>query len=145
MSMPPDPDPYQSELKPPPAESSVPLPPIPTQPPQQQQQAPAQAGWPGYPPQSPGWPGYPPQPAGYYPAQPQTNGLAIASMVLGIFWLYWIGSILALIFGYRARKQIRERQESGGGMATAGIVLGWVGIGLGLLGVIAAVAANMSY
>jgi hypothetical protein len=32
------------------------------------------------------------------------NGLAIASMVLGILWLYWIGSILALIFGLVARQ-----------------------------------------
>jgi hypothetical protein len=60
--------------------------------------------------------------------------MAIAAMVLGIVWIYWIGSILALVFCYVARRQIRERGESGGGMATAGIVLGWVGVGiLGLL------------
>ena len=58
------------------------------------------------------------------------NGLAIASMVLGIIWIYGIGSILALIFGYIARQQIRERGGSGAGMATAGIVLGWVGVGI---------------
>ncbi len=57
------------------------------------------------------------------------NGLAIASMVLGILWVYWIGSILALVFGYIARKQIRQRGESGSGMAVAGIVLGWIGVG----------------
>lgn len=49
-------------------------------------------------------------------------------------WIYWIGSILALIFGYVARSQIRERGDSGDGMAIAGIVLGWVG--LGILGLI---------
>ena len=54
--------------------------------------------------------------------------MAIASMVLGIVWIFWIGSILALVFGYLAKKQIRERGEGGGGMATAGIVLGWIGI-----------------
>jgi hypothetical protein len=59
----------------------------------------------------------------------KNNGLAIASMVLGIVWVYWIGSILALIFGYTAKKQIKQRGGQGGGMATAGIVLGWVGIG----------------
>lgn len=63
----------------------------------------------------------------YYVPRP-TNGMAIASMVCGILWIYWIGSILALIFGYIARKQIRERGESGNGMAIAGIVLGWIGI-----------------
>lgn len=56
-----------------------------------------------------------------------TNGLAIASMVLGIVWVWWIGSILALIFGIVARKQIKERGQRGDGMAIAGIVLGCVG------------------
>ncbi len=62
---------------------------------------------------------------------PKTNGMAIASMVLGIVWIYWIGSILALIFGYMAKKQIDASGEtqSGRGMAIAGIVLGWVGVG----------------
>src|SRR3954469_760430 len=84
-----------------------------------------------------------PQPYGYgYPPPRRTNGLAIASMVLGIVWLYWIGSILALVFGYVARKQIRERGESGDGMAIAGIVLGWVGVGLGLLGIVAGITLS---
>jgi hypothetical protein len=56
-----------------------------------------------------------------------TNGMAIASMVLGIVWVYWIGSILALVFGYVALGQIRQRGQQGKGMAIAGIVLGWVG------------------
>lgn len=70
-----------------------------------------------------------------YPARQTTNGLAIASLVLGIVWIYWIGSILALIFGYVARKQIDASQgwQGGRGMATAGIVLGWVGVGFLLL------------
>jgi Domain of unknown function (DUF4190) len=60
-----------------------------------------------------------------------TNGLAIASLVLGILWLYWVGSILALVFGYIARRQIAQRQglQGGRGLATAGIVLGWIGLG----------------
>lgn len=35
-----------------------------------------------------------------------------------------------LIFGYVARKQIRKRSEGGSGLAVAGIVLGWVDVGL---------------
>jgi hypothetical protein len=64
-------------------------------------------------------------------AQPATNGLAIASLVLGILWLYWVGSVLALVFGYMARQQIDRAQgaQGGRGLATAGIVLGWIGIG----------------
>lgn len=51
-------------------------------------------------------------------------------MVLGILWLYWIGSILALVFGYSARRQIYASggSQGGAGMATAGIVLGWIGM-----------------
>jgi hypothetical protein len=71
-----------------------------------------------------------------------TNAMAIASLVLGILWLYWIGSILALVFGYIALRQIRERHEGGRGMAIAGIVLGWVGIGIATLTIIAAVVSR---
>jgi hypothetical protein len=77
------------------------------------------------------YPGYP-----GYPVPGPTNGLAIASLVLGILWIYCIGSILALIFGYIARRQIRERGESGHGLAIAGIVLGWVGVGVSALFII---------
>jgi Domain of unknown function (DUF4190) len=64
------------------------------------------------------------------PALPQTSGFAIASLVLGIVWFYWIGSILALVFGYSAKREIRRdpARVSGNGMATAGIVLGWIGV-----------------
>jgi hypothetical protein len=72
--------------------------------------------------------------------QLQTNGLAVASLVLGILWVFWIGSILALIFGYVARKQIMERNQGGAGLAIAGIVLGWVGIGLLAFYIIAFIA-----
>lgn len=61
-------------------------------------------------------------------ASAEYSGMAIASMVLGIVWIYGIGSILALIFGYQARKQINRTGQRGTGMATAGIVLGWVGL-----------------
>jgi hypothetical protein len=66
------------------------------------------------------------------PAPSTASGMAIASLVMGLLWVYWIGSILALVFGYVAKSQIdRERGNlTGRGMATAGIVLGWVEIGL---------------
>jgi len=70
-----------------------------------------------------------------------TNGFAIASMVLGIVWLWWIGSVLALIFGYIARRDIDASQgrQGGRGMAIAGIVLGWIGVGILALVVVGAV------
>ncbi len=124
------------------------------------------SGAPGYgpgpqpPPPPPGWhpgpvpPAYgqPYPPAGYYPPQAAyggagqgTNGMAIASMVLGILWLYWVGSVLALVFGYVAKKQIAERYQGGGGMATAGIVLGWVGVGTLLLFLVIGGLAAVSF
>jgi hypothetical protein len=65
-----------------------------------------------------------------YAPQPQpTNGLAVAALVLGIVWAFWIGSALAIVFGHVALGQIRQRNQSGKGMAVAGLVLGYVGAG----------------
>jgi hypothetical protein len=62
--------------------------------------------------------------------QPQpTNGLAVAALVLGIVWAFWLGSALAIVFGHVALGQIRQRNQSGKGMAVAGLVLGYVGAG----------------
>jgi Domain of unknown function (DUF4190) len=65
----------------------------------------------------------------------KTNGFAVAALVLGILWIYWIGSLLALIFGLIAKGQIDRSggTESGRGMAIAGIVLGLVGLGMFVL------------
>ncbi len=69
--------------------------------------------------------------------QGPTNGLAVASLVLGALWLWWVGSILALVLGYVAKRQIDQRGESGRGMALAGIILGWIGLAFLVLAVIA--------
>lgn len=62
----------------------------------------------------------------------EINGFAVASLVLGIVWIMGVGSILALVFGYIAKGRIdgSRGRETGRGMAIAGIVLGWVGVGL---------------
>lgn len=59
----------------------------------------------------------------------RTNGLAVASLVLGLLWLYGVGSLLAMILGYVARSQIDDSRgrDGGRGLAIAGIVLGWIG------------------
>jgi hypothetical protein len=41
-----------------------------------------------------------------YANEPRTNGMAVASLVLGILWFWWIGSVLALIFGYVGKGEI---------------------------------------
>jgi hypothetical protein len=73
----------------------------------------------------------------------KTNGMAIASLILGALWLYWIGSVLALIFGYIGKSQIDNSGDTqdGRGMAIAGIVLGWIGVAV-LVIVLIAIAAG---
>jgi len=59
--------------------------------------------------------------------------LAIASMVLGILWLGWIGSLLAVIFGHVSLSQCRKNPHlRGRGFAIAGVTLGWIGLGISL-------------
>jgi len=72
----------------------------------------------------------------------QTHTLAIVSLVLGILGLAQVlplvGPIGAIISGKMAEKEIRERPDlySGGNIAHAGRILGWVGIGLFCLGLV---------
>ena len=73
------------------------------------------------------------------------NGLAIASMVLGIIWIYWIGSILAVIFGHVALNQMKKNpSQKGRGFAIAGVSLGWTGIGILTLLIILGVSLGLS-
>ena len=87
-------------------------------------------------------------PAGYQPQHRsqvrKTNGMAIASLVLGILWVYWLGSILALIFGYIGKNQIDNSngKQDGRGLAVAGIVLGWIGVATLVLVIIVALASS---
>jgi hypothetical protein len=101
-----------------------------------------------YPPEQAPGPQLPPpsftaySPYGAPVVQATTNGLAIASLVLGILWLYWIGSILALVFGYVAKGQIDRSagRQTGRGMAIAGIVLGWIGVAMAVIAIVFAIA-----
>jgi hypothetical protein len=70
-----------------------------------------------------------------------TNGKAIASLVLSLVWVVGLTSILAVIFGFIAKREIRDSRgtQSGDGLATAGIIIGFIGIA-GLALFIASVA-----
>lgn len=84
-----------------------------------------------------------------YPQNPYqplpTSTMAVISLVAGIlgFTVFPVlGSIAAIITGYAARNETRANPPtaSGDGMATTGIVLGWVSIAMALIGLCCAVA-----
>lgn len=83
----------------------------------------------------------PPRPDAAVPPPPPvssavapTNGMAVASLVLGItgwfFFVLPIPSTLAVVFGFIARARIRRSigAQRGGGMAIAGIILGFTAL-----------------
>ncbi|MDQ0426880.1 MULTISPECIES: DUF4190 domain-containing protein [Cellulomonas] len=82
----------------------------------------------GYPP-----PGYPPPGYGPAPFYPR-NDLAVWSLVLGLLsvlgCLFFTG-IPAVVVGGNARRAAAAGEANNDGMATAGVVLGWVGTALG--------------
>jgi len=81
----------------------------------------------------------------YSPAGTQTNSLAVVSLGAGILSFFahivpglggFTVSLIAIITGYMARKQIKESGEKGMGMATAGMIIGIAHLALIILVVI---------
>ncbi len=99
------------------------------------QNAPAYGSAPAYP-APPAYAGAPAYGQAYGAAAPRTNSLAIVSLVAGIaafVILPLIASIVAVITGHMSLKQLKTSGENGRGMALTGTILGWVGVGLGLI------------
>jgi type IV pilus assembly protein PilA len=61
---------------------------------------------------------------------PETSGLAIGSLIAGIFFFIFPAAIAAIVFGHIARSNIRKSAGRliGNGMALAGLILGYMGI-----------------
>jgi len=90
-------------------------------------------------------------------ATPRTNGFAVASFVIGLiaislaiaFWYWWylglLLGIMALIFGLVGQSQIKSSNgnQTGYGLAIAGLVLGIISIAIPILA-LAACAACIS-
>lgn len=73
-----------------------------------------------------------------YTSPPPNSTLALVSLIAGILGLSLVpglASIIAIITGGMARKEIRESggRLGGDGMARLGIILGWVAVALGLI------------
>ena len=137
------PDPWQPPEVPPTGQEPVsPLPPPP-------------AGYPpaGYQAPPPGYgqpPGYPAT-GGYQPGYgPRNSGTAVAVLVLGICGLvfscaYGVGIVPAIVALALAPKAKREIAGSAGmltgdGMIKAGVICGWVTVGLTALGIVLVIA-----
>ncbi len=86
---------------------------------------------------------YVPQAYGYgaYTPAPKTNTLSVFAMIASIAGFIWllplIGSIAGAIMGHISLGQIKRTGEKGYGMALAGVIVGWVGTGLAVIGGIA--------
>lgn len=77
------------------------------------------------------------QHGGWQPA-PQTPGSATASLILGICSIVLCPPILgplAIVYGNKAKREIDGAggRLGGRGMAQAGVITGWIGVGITLL------------
>jgi hypothetical protein len=68
----------------------------------------------------------------------RVNPYAIASLVLSLLWIAWLGSLAGVIFGHVAMRQISRsgNTESGSGLAIAGLVVGYGSLVLLVLAII---------
>ena len=73
---------------------------------------------------------------------PRTSSLAVVSLIFGILayvFLPGIGALVAVICGHSARSEIRRAPPGsidGDGIALAGLILGWIQIGLMLIALV---------
>ena len=98
----------------------------------------------GYP--QPGYQGMPTWIGGTgYPSM-QTNGLAVAALICGVAQIMAgpLTGIPAIILGHIARSRIRQTGEQGAGLALAGLILGYAGLVLFIILIIALIAVASS-
>lgn len=73
---------------------------------------------------------------------PRTNGMAIAALACGIGGFFvFPASFAAVVLGHVARREILRTGEAGSGMATAGLVLGYIGTVIGILLILSFIVA----
>lgn len=72
-----------------------------------------------------------------------TNGFAIASLIFGLLG----GGLLAVVFGHIAHSQIKRTPQAGKGLATAGLILGYIGLAVSIILIIAlaSIASSPGY
>jgi hypothetical protein len=77
---------------------------------------------------------------------PKTSGLAIGSLVMGVLWMGGMGSLIALVLGLLARKEIASSggRVTGRGLAFGGMLLGGLGVLVAGLLVVTSVAGHFA-
>jgi Domain of unknown function (DUF4190) len=85
-----------------------------------------------------------PAPESRPPGEAVHDGLAIASLVLSLVYIGGLGSLLAVIFGHKSRGEARRAGRQPSGMATAGLVLGYIGLAVTVIAVIVIIAVAAS-
>ena len=70
------------------------------------------------------------------PAQYTDNSQRYNTLAILAFILVWPTVIVGLILGHIALSQIKRTGERGHGLALAAVIIGWVGIGLGIIALI---------
>lgn len=76
------------------------------------------------------------------PAEPETSGKAIVSLVSGCLALFFPAAVCAVVFGHLSRSEISKSggRLKGSGVALAGLILGYLGVAVVPLLIIAAIA-----
>lgn len=78
------------------------------------------------------------------PGEAVHDGLAVASLVLSLVYVGGLGSLLAVIFGHKSRGAARRAGRQPSGLATAGLVLGYIGLAVTVIVVIVIIAVAAS-
>lgn len=79
-----------------------------------------------------------PASSGTVPGEPR-NWTAVASLVCALLWLFWFGSLLAVVLGHRSLRSLsRSGYTRGRRLAVAGLVIGYLGFALLVIGSIGA-------
>lgn len=65
----------------------------------------------------------------------RTSGLAIASLACALIWGWWLGSVVAVLLGHAALRQIAASggRRGGRGLAVAGLAIGYVSLAIAAL------------
>lgn len=90
--------------------------------------------------------GYGYAPPGYYGAVAgsQRNDLGIWALILGILslvsGLLIVTGIPAIIVGNMSKRAVARGEANNAGMGTAGVVLGWIAVGISVVGLLAVLA-----